>query len=104
MGFVMFLLGWAWAMLHERFANFHVPAGWIIDREFYQPAMILAKIGLLIFVGSTLTAAARWIYQKTARLSHLGGRIDSCRASIWNPACISLRRDRQKHHRIRKIG
>ena len=62
LGFVAFVVGLAWAALHEYVAKQSDPPGWIMDREFYPPAAILARFGLFVFLIAGLYGVGRFIY------------------------------------------
>ncbi len=73
-GFVAFWVGVGWAALHEHLNKCTYPPGWIIDHELYQPAAILAKAGILVFlvagIGSMIFWASRVIAKRIIRGTH----------------------------------
>ena len=63
-GFVLYLVGVGWAMLHDHLAKRHDPPGWIVDRGLYQPAVILSWIGVLIILIASAIGIASWVRRR----------------------------------------
>ena len=72
LGFLCFWAGVGWAMLHEHIQKRADPPGWIIDRAPYEPALMLAKVGLVIFVAAMIIGIARLLTHGVLRLIHRG--------------------------------
>ena len=67
-GFLCFWIGVGWAAIHEHIQKRTDPPGWIFDRAPYEPALILAKIGLLVFLVATTIGIARLVSNGIFRL------------------------------------
>jgi hypothetical protein len=64
-GFISFWVGIAWGLLHEYIYPYHHPPLSItFDREYYRPASVLSRIGLLAFVVFTVFGISRWVYRR----------------------------------------
>ena len=64
LGFIGFVVGAGWMEFHERIAKRGDPPGWIVDRELYQPAVLLAYCGLVVFSVATIFGVTRWVLSK----------------------------------------
>lgn len=70
LGFLCFWIGIGWDAIHEHIQKRTDPPGWIFDRAPYEPALILAKIGLLVFLVAAIIGIARLVSHGIFRLIH----------------------------------
>ena len=68
LGFLSFWIGVGWSAIHDHFQKRLDPPGWIIDRAPYEPALMVSKIGLIIFLAASIIGIARLIAAGIFRL------------------------------------
>jgi hypothetical protein len=54
-------VGVGWDAIHEHIQKRTDPPGWIFDRAPYEPALMLAKVGLVIFLAAAIVGSARLV-------------------------------------------
>lgn len=67
LGLSMMVLGDLWGVIHEYLAKRNDPPGWVVDRYPYQPAVLVAWLGLLILAGTLLVLSAKFIYKRISK-------------------------------------
>ena len=68
-GFLCFWIGVGWGVIHEHFQKRLDPPGWIFDRAPYEPALMVSKVGLVVFLAASIVGVARLITASIFRLT-----------------------------------
>ena len=72
LGFSCLWAGVGWERCHDYFQERAARPGFVSDRALYEPAAILARIGLVIFLAAIIIGIARLVTHAVFRLIHRG--------------------------------
>jgi cytochrome c biogenesis factor len=58
-GLALYVGGILWAFTREQLLKRSDPPGWIVDRAYYEPAMVLSWIGAIVLIATVVWVIVR---------------------------------------------